>query len=79
MGFEVTTNSFKRFIFYIKEILMSKKADNLSLNFFQFAKIFYPFQRDISRVFEKYYYQKEKENLVITEEEFELMANILAF
>lgn len=58
---------------------MSKKADNLSLNFFQFAKIFYPFQRDISRVFEKYYYQKEKENLVITEEEFELMANILAF
>ena len=34
LGFEVTTNSFKRFIFYIKEVLMSKRADNLSLNFF---------------------------------------------
>lgn len=56
LGFEVSTNSYKRFVFYIKEILMGKKAENLSLNFFQFAKILYPFQRDISRVFEKYYY-----------------------
>ena len=34
LGFDVTTNSFKRFVFYIKEVLMSKKAENLSLNFF---------------------------------------------